>query len=245
MRSLRLLWAVLGLARVVSANTVWIDTDVSIGSPIREVDDAYALVLAFHSPEIRIAGVSATYGNAPLSATTRVAQNMVRRFGGPAGVASERVFAGAASASDLGRRTAASDALAATLEKQKIVYIALGPLTNLATFLQLHPRRRSESSALFLWAVRRRETISPSDHIDPSTFTTRTYSRIQPRCRRCYMRTSRSRLSRSRPVRASRSIQGFARAGKKRGRRRVSFAPEQGLALVLDEFRQDKRRSDF
>ncbi|MEY2483202.1 MAG: hypothetical protein QOK24_1730 [Verrucomicrobiota bacterium] len=140
MRSPRLLCAVLGLARIASAHTVWIDTDVSIGSPIREVDDAYALILAFHSPEIRIAGVSTTYGNAPLSATTRVAQNMVRRFGGSAGVAAEHVFAGAASAADLGRRSAASDALAAALEKQKITYVALGPLTNLATFLQLHPR---------------------------------------------------------------------------------------------------------
>jgi pyrimidine-specific ribonucleoside hydrolase len=140
MRSLRLLCAVLGLARVVSAHTVWIDTDVSIGSPIREVDDAYALVLAFHSPEIRIAGVSTTYGNAPLSATTRAAQDVVRRFGGPAGLAADQVFAGAASASDFGRRSAASDALATALEKQKITYIGLGPLTNLATFLQLHPR---------------------------------------------------------------------------------------------------------
>ncbi|MEY2561603.1 MAG: hypothetical protein QOG51_2018 [Verrucomicrobiota bacterium] len=140
MRSPRLLCAVLGLARIASAHTVWIDTDVSIGSPIREVDDAYALVLAFRSPEIRIAGVSTTYGNAPLSATTRVAQNMVRRFGDSAGVAAEHVFAGATSAADLGRRSAGSDALAAALEKQKITYIALGPLTNLATFLQLHPR---------------------------------------------------------------------------------------------------------
>ncbi|MEN3370580.1 MAG: hypothetical protein V7609_2723 [Verrucomicrobiota bacterium] len=140
MRSLRLLCAVLGLARVVSASTVWIDTDVSIGSPIREVDDAFALVLAFHSPEIQIAGMSTTYGNAPLGATTRAAQDLARRFGHSGGLAVDRVFAGAASASDLGRRSAASDAFAAALEKQRITYIALGPLTNLATFLQLHPR---------------------------------------------------------------------------------------------------------
>lgn len=140
MRSLRLLCAVLALARVVSANTVWIDTDVAIGSPIREVDDGFALILAFHSPEIRIAGVSTTYGNASLGATTRAAQDMVRRFGRSAGLAADHVFAGAASASDRGSRSDASDALAAALEKQKATYIALGPLTNLATFLQLHPQ---------------------------------------------------------------------------------------------------------
>ena len=120
MRSLRLLGAVLGLARVVSANTVWIDTDVSIGSPIREVDDALTRSSSlFIRRRFASREVSTTYGNASLSATTRAARDVVRRFGGSAGLAVERVFAGAASASDLGRQSAASDALAAALEKQK------------------------------------------------------------------------------------------------------------------------------
>jgi inosine-uridine nucleoside N-ribohydrolase len=140
MRRLALLGAVLGFARVAAAGTVWIDTDVSIGSPIREVDDAYALVLAFHSPEIQIAGVSTTYGNAPVVVTTRAAKDLVSRFGGAAGLTADRVFAGARSAHDLGRRSEASDALVKVLEKNSVTYIALGPLTNLATFLQLHPK---------------------------------------------------------------------------------------------------------
>ena len=140
MRKLCVFIAILCLARGTHAATVWIDTDVSIGSPIREVDDAFALVLAFHSPEIRIAGLSTTYGNAPLGQTTRAARGLVQRFGRSAGLTVDHVFAGAGSASDLGRRSGASDALAALLQKQKITYIALGPLTNLATFLQLHPK---------------------------------------------------------------------------------------------------------
>ncbi len=63
------------------AERVWIDTDLSIGSPIREVDDAYALVLALHSPEIQIAGLSTSYGNAPLGQTTRATLDLVQRFG--------------------------------------------------------------------------------------------------------------------------------------------------------------------
>ena len=122
-----------------SAATVWIDSDVSIGSPIREVDDAYALVLALHSPEIRIAGLSASYGNAPLGHTSRAATDIVQRFGRPAGLSLADVHAGARSARDLGRRTAATEALARALRKNRITYIALGPLTNLATFLRLHP----------------------------------------------------------------------------------------------------------
>jgi inosine-uridine nucleoside N-ribohydrolase len=140
MRRLALLGAVLGFARFAAAGTVWIDTDVSIGSPIREVDDGYALALAFHSPEIRIAGVSTTYGNAPVAATTRAAKDLVARFGGAAGLTGDKVFAGVRSANDLGRRSEASEALARVLEKNSVTYIALGPLTNLATFLQLHPQ---------------------------------------------------------------------------------------------------------
>ncbi len=139
MRKLILLVVTFGLVGFASAETVWIDTDVSIGSPFREVDDAYALVLALHSPEIRIAGVSTTYGNAPLPATTRIAQELVRQFGEAGMVSPEQVFAGARSPADLGRRSEASEALAKALEKHSVTYIALGPLTNLATFLQLHP----------------------------------------------------------------------------------------------------------
>lgn len=150
MRRLCVCLAIVCLAHYAAAERVWIDTDPSIGSPIREVDDAYALVLAFQSPEIRIAGVSTTYGNAPLGHTTRVAQDLVRRFGRPAGLVVDRVFAGAKSARDLGRRSAASDALLATLREQKVTYIALGPLTNLATFLQLHPKAANRIECVIL-----------------------------------------------------------------------------------------------
>lgn len=139
MRKLYVISLVACFAQMAMATSVWIDSDVSIGSPIREVDDAYALVFALHSPEIRIVGVSTTYGNAPLGHTTRVAQDIVRRFGAPAGLSVTDVYSGARSRSDLGRRASATDALAAELEKRKLVYVALGPLTNLATFLQHHP----------------------------------------------------------------------------------------------------------
>jgi purine nucleosidase len=141
MRQLTFFAAIFCAAHFASARTVWIDTDVSIGSPIREVDDAYALLLAFHSPEIHIAGLSTSYGNAPLGHTSRAARDLVARFGAPAKLTVDRVFAGARADSDLGRRSAASDALAAALETQKLTYIALGPLTNLATLLRLHPER--------------------------------------------------------------------------------------------------------
>lgn len=140
MRKLTPLLFFISVTRFVAAGTVWIDTDVSIGSPIREVDDAYAIVLALHSGEIQIAGISTSYGNAPLGHTTRAARELVRRFGAAANVRPDQIFAGARSAADLGRRREASDALANVLENSSVTYIALGPLTNLATFLQLHPK---------------------------------------------------------------------------------------------------------
>src|SRR5947209_17755294 len=87
------------------ASAVWIDTHPAIGSPIREVDDGFALVLAFHSPELQIAGISSTYGNAPLRQTTRVARALTADFGAVAGMTPARVFAGASSRADLGRST--------------------------------------------------------------------------------------------------------------------------------------------
>lgn len=128
----------LSAAAASAATNVWIDTDPSIGAPYREVDDAFALILAFHSPELRIRGISTSYGNARLKRTTQVARELVGDFGGVAGLTVADVHPGARSRRDSGN-TAASDALAAALRKQKLTYIALGPLTNLAAFLQAHP----------------------------------------------------------------------------------------------------------
>ena len=43
---------------VIVAASVWIDTDPSMQRGAHEVDDGFALLQAFHSPELRIRGVS-------------------------------------------------------------------------------------------------------------------------------------------------------------------------------------------
>ncbi len=118
---------------------VWIDTDPSIGVPLHEADDGFALIQAFHSPELRIRGISTTYGNAGLATTTRITREMAAKFGKPAGIDATHVHTGAASARDLGKPTAATAALRAALAERPLTYLALAPLTNLATFLKLHP----------------------------------------------------------------------------------------------------------
>ena len=118
---------------------VWIDTDPSIGVPFHEADDGFALVQAFHSPELRIRGVSTTYGNAGLATTTRIAWEMADRFGGVAGLTAQNVHPGAGSARDLGESSDACEALRAALDARSLTYLALAPLTNLATLLTRHP----------------------------------------------------------------------------------------------------------
>ena len=118
---------------------VWIDTDPSIGVPLHEADDGFALIQAFHSPELRIRGLSTTYGNAGLATTTRIAREMAGRFGSPAGINATHVHPGASSARDLGKPTAATEALRAALSERPLTYLALAPLTNLATLLATYP----------------------------------------------------------------------------------------------------------
>ena len=140
-RSCGLLAAVAALCfcGTATAASVWIDADPSIGAPYREVDDAFALILAFHSPELQIRGISTSYGNARLKRTTKVARELVQQFGGVAGLSETSVYPGARSRRDVRDVTAATDALAAALRKERLTYIALGPLTNLAAFLHVHP----------------------------------------------------------------------------------------------------------
>ncbi len=126
---------VFALPILTEATTVWIDTDIAIGSPFRDVDDAFALLLAVHSPDLKIAGISTTYGNASLRVTTAAAHDLLSKL-----EPRLNVYAGAEAGNTFDRETEASTALAATLRREpRLTYIALGPLTNLATFQKIHP----------------------------------------------------------------------------------------------------------
>jgi len=154
--------------RLIDIRPVWIDTDPSVAIPERDVDDGFALIQALHSPELKIVGVSATFGNAPLDRAYPIARNLLRRFG-PAGLP---VYAGAVSAEELGRETEASLALAAALRAQPLVVLVLGPATNLATVLLSHPELSSQIVEVVAVAGRRpgqrftTGTMNPKAHRD-------------------------------------------------------------------------------
>lgn len=142
----------LGSARAEA--DVWIDTDCALGQPLRDVDDAFALVQALHSPEIVIRGISVTFGNGSVEQSVESTKELVARFGAEAGVKPEMVHRGAASAAELGKSTPAAEALAAALKERKLVYVALGPLTNLITALRLKPDLRKRLQAVVILATR-------------------------------------------------------------------------------------------
>jgi inosine-uridine nucleoside N-ribohydrolase len=116
------------------AQAVWIDTDPSVAIGGHEVDDGFALIQAFHSKEIAIRGVSVVFGNAPLHAAVPIAKTLLGML-----APGMTAYAGAAGASQLGEPTAASRALTAALRNEKLTILAIGPLTNVATVLRVHP----------------------------------------------------------------------------------------------------------
>jgi len=114
---------------------VWIDTDPALGEPDRDVDDGFALIQAFRSPELSIRGVSVVFGNAPLDRGVPIAERLVRDHG-PAGL---HVAPGAAGIAAQGVETPASRAMAEALRRERLTILALGPATNLATMLKNNP----------------------------------------------------------------------------------------------------------
>ena len=135
----------------MTRHDVWLDVDCAAGLPERDVDDALALIQAFHSPELRVRGVSVVHGNASRDECLPIAREVVGRFG-PPGLA---VHAGAASAAELGVASAAVRALADALGEGPLTILALGPLTNVATLVRRHPGLQAQITAIVAVAGRR------------------------------------------------------------------------------------------
>lgn len=140
---------------------VWIDCDPAIGMPGRDVDDGVALIQAFHSPELRVRGVSVVFGNSPLDRGLPIAREIVGRFGGPGlGVAEGAASATAstptaASTAETLAETPAVAAMAAALRERPLSILMLGPATNVGALLRLHPELAARVRAVVAVAGRR------------------------------------------------------------------------------------------
>lgn len=112
---------------------VWIDTDMVIGMPGRDVDDGLALLFALAHDSVEIVGVSVvTYTDH----TYDQAKQMLQWYAPDRHVP---VYKGADTKAQLGASTEASEALAAALQKEPLTLLVLGPSTNIATAIMQHP----------------------------------------------------------------------------------------------------------
>ena len=148
-----LVGAAVAAAQAPEPVPVWLDVDPSAAGGYGLVinDDGLAMAQAFHSPELVVRGVSATFGNADLDETFRIASDVVERFGPPG----MTVYRGAVGGDGLGRETAASRALAAALDAESLTVLALGPVTTVATVVRNHPDLVPRIAAVVAVAGRR------------------------------------------------------------------------------------------
>ncbi|WP_394246491.1 nucleoside hydrolase [Vibrio profundi] len=139
---------------------VWVDTDISIGTASEsgepcDVDDAYALISLFNSSNVKVEGVSATYGNTDVETAYKLAKIVSHRFG-PVALP---VVKGASCDLDMNNivENAAVKALADKLRKQSMTIVALGPATTVASLILLYPELASRIDQVILVAGRSSE----------------------------------------------------------------------------------------
>lgn len=115
---------------------VWFDTDIMIGMPdnaAREVDDGITLIMALKQPQIEIVGISnITYVDYGFGVIQKILNWHNKGKAIP-------VYKGSAFANDLGTENDGTRALYNALKKEKLTILALGPLTNIATLVKIHP----------------------------------------------------------------------------------------------------------
>jgi len=137
---------------------VYIDTDIGLGTPGAEIDDAAALMMLLDNPKILIAGISTIFGNVPVKDAAANLARFVEYFGRsdiPLGMGADRPLKG-----DLAwfaewqkgyaktppykgilPEIQASDLLIDCVLKYpgRLTLLALGPMTNIAIAVQKSP----------------------------------------------------------------------------------------------------------
>jgi inosine-uridine nucleoside N-ribohydrolase len=174
MKTLIFVCFLLGLSTLAcSKERVWIDLDLGIGKPFRDVDDAFALYHALLSQDtLQIEGISFVFGNTDdLDHMRDMAEKIIRK------TTSKKIqtFTGAKNNHQLFLKTPASTGLREALKQGPLTIISMGRLTNIATTLYHNPILVKNIRALIVNAGRevnkpapfgRKEIIFPDTNID-------------------------------------------------------------------------------
>lgn len=134
-----------------------IDTDVALGAwhegRPRDIDDGFAIIEAMNLEAVNLIGITTVFGNAPLSDTTRIANELVKLKG-----VSVPVVAGAAEAlprrDDLPAPNDAVRFLAKALAHRTLKVAAIGPLTNIGLLAAHYPEQMANIAELVIVAGR-------------------------------------------------------------------------------------------
>jgi inosine-uridine nucleoside N-ribohydrolase len=137
---------------------VYIDTDIGLGTPGAEIDDAAALMMLLRNSNIQIAGIGSVFGNVPVGDAVSNLARLVKSYGRsdiPLGIGADCPLKG-----DLGWFTGWQEGYGETLSYDsilpeshssdllidcilrfpgKVAILALGPMTNIALVVQKSP----------------------------------------------------------------------------------------------------------
>lgn len=128
---------------------IWIDTDIMIGPLGRDVDDGLALLMALRCENVEIMGITLSHR---VDHGYKVTQKMLGWYNTGKPIP---VYKGAKTQKELGQENDATRALTEALKKEKMSIAVLGPATNLATVLMLHPELESQIIEVVYCAGRR------------------------------------------------------------------------------------------
>jgi pyrimidine-specific ribonucleoside hydrolase len=138
-----------------AGQSYWIDTDIMTGKFSKDVDDGIALIMLLEADEVDevdIAGIN-------LVNDVEYGEKVTRKILKWRATKEIPVFRGASTSGELGKETPASRALAEALKKEKLKIAGLGPATNIATVLKLHPELASQIDEIVFCKGRRPNEI--------------------------------------------------------------------------------------
>lgn len=149
MKTITFLLLLLSPFSLFSQQRVWIDTDIMIGKFRRDVDDGLALVLALRDSNIQIEGISFVHG---VDYADKVTDMLLKWYAPDRNIPT---FKGSDDSTGFGKETDAVKAMIVALEKGPMTILALGPMTNVGTVLQLRPDLHKNIKAISYCAGRR------------------------------------------------------------------------------------------